>query len=358
MHDAIATASPTGKLVSVGEVSAVGEQGAGLPGLVLSDVDALLALERELLEEAPATSEHAPRQNIFGSHLSSLAKRTQRYYGLALERFTDFLAVACAPLTLSLAEEPRLWEKINGELVEAFKEWLLLEGYRVSTVNRYVRIVKDYATLAHQAGLLSSETLAAIQSVKRIADLISRDSGERTNPGQAEVDPLRVQEQWRDILTLLFAVPDNSPRGRRDQVALLLLFELGLHPEEASALHLSDLDLARGRIRVQREAVVGIEYLELTDAQSAAITSYLEVRRDWSRYTERRSEKTDAPLLVPCRRDTLLMEQHELGEGGEAEKRELPTTVSWSPQHLRDRVRALVRQAGLPPLTSYGDSGE
>jgi integrase len=335
--------------------------------VVFSDADALLALEKELLREAPAAADRAPHQNIFGSYLSTLAEHTQRYYATALHRFTDFLAVGSAPLTLSLAEEPRLWEKVSGGLVEAFKEWLLLEGYRTSTINMYLRIVKAYAALAHQADMLSSDSLAAIQSVKRIADQAPWDRGKQTSAGHTGVDPLRVERGHRDLLHLLYAVPDNSPRGRRDLVALLLLFELGVLPEEATALHFSDLDLARRRIRVHREMVGALEYLELTDALNAAIASYLEVRRDWSRYVECRGEKTDAPLLVQGRKHNLLFEKHDLEEAREAEKRErkqvgplrqhreLSTTASWSPQHLWDRVRTLTRQAGLPPLSPYDD---
>jgi hypothetical protein len=72
MCDATATASPTGTLVSAGKRS-----WDVIAGLVFSDVDALLALERELLEEAPTASGQTPHQNIFSSHLSTLAKRTR-----------------------------------------------------------------------------------------------------------------------------------------------------------------------------------------------------------------------------------------------------------------------------------------
>jgi integrase len=348
MHDAGAAASPAGELVAAGEVSKVGERGTGFAAALLPDVDALLALERDLLVKSPPGSDHKAHQYIFGSRFSTLGESTRRYYA-ALERFTDFLAAACVPLTLSLAEEPRLWEKVSSALVEAFKDWLLQEGYRISTVNRYLRVVKAHAALTHQAGLLSSDALAAIQSVKRIADQVPRDSGKQTPPGPAPVDALRVQERGRDLLALLFAVPDDSPQGRRDQVALLLLFELGIDPEEAAALHFSDLDLIHRCIRVQRETSGSLEYLELTEAQGAAITSYLQVRRDWRRYSSSSDEKTDAPLLVPSRKNTLLFEQHDLKEGQAA---------SWSPQQLRARVRTLTRQAGLPPLASFGENGE
>lgn len=358
MHDAGSPASPAGELVAAGEVSIVGERGTVFATAVLPDVDALLALERELLVEPPPASGHTAHQSIFGSRLSTLGERTRRYYAAALERFTDFLAAACVPLTLSLAEEPRLWEKVSGALVEAFKDWLLLEGYRISTVNRYVRIVKAHAALAHQAGLLSSDALAAIQSVRRIADQVPRDSGRRSHPGHAPVDALFAQERERNLLAFLLAVPDDSPRGRRDQVVLLLLFELGIDPEEAAALHFSDLDLAHRRIRVQRETAEAHEYLELTEVLSSAITSYLQVRRDWRRYSSSSDEKSDAPLLVPSRKNTLLFEQHDLEEVRRRQCRELPTTARWSPQLLRARVRTLTRQAGIPPLACFGEKGE
>jgi integrase len=345
------------------------------------DSEALRTLQADLalLGRAAEAADQVARERIFATHFDEKAPNTQRMYTAALAAFTRFLAAAQVQLTLSLAEEPRLWEKVSFGLVEAFKKWLLREGYSVKTVNDYVGVLKTYAALAQQAGMISAEALLAIQRVSRLSgkradnvELRRRADGTPTRRGRKKAAAVYFEEDHQELLSRLFAQPDDTPQGRRDLVALRLLFDLGIRPGEAIALRLSDLDLPRRRIQVRHYKTGNApEYLECTPALTEALVVYLECRRDWKRYHARPCQEHDAPLLVQSRRSKLLFEERDLEEAREAERKEqgrpqepdekkkrerkrpLPASSDWSTQHLWDRVHQLSLAAGLPPLASY-----
>jgi integrase len=377
--------SPIPPAVSAKQLPVALEFDAETAVLIAHDTAELLRLQTrlqadlELLGRAAEAANRAARQAIFTTHLADKAKNTQRMYKAALENFTAFLETMDVHLTLRLSEEPRLWEKISFGLVEGFKKWLLLEGYSIKTVNDYVGVIKTYATLAQQAGLITADALVAIQRVSRLAgksaehvDQDRRANQQPTRRGHKKAAAVYFEEEHQALLDRLFAQPDDSPQGLRDLVALRLLFDLGIRPGEAIAIHLSDLDLPRRRVRVHRYKT-GDErqYLELPPALYTALIRYLEYRRDWARYRAKPIEKHDAPLLVQSRRNKQLFEEHDLEEARAAEvrdqerarrgeprrtrerKRALAASSDWSTQHLWDRVHRLSLVAGLPPLASY-----
>ena len=333
----------------------------------------------ELLGQAAEAADRAARQAIFTTHLADKAKNTRRMYRAALAKFTEFLESVNVHLTLHLADEPRLWEKVSFGLVESFKKWLLLSGYSIKAVNDYVGVLKTYAALAQQAGLISADALLAIQRVGRLVgksaehiDQGRRAQGQDTRKGHKKATAVYFEEEHQVLLDRLFAQPDDSPQGLRDLVALRLLYDLGIRPGEAIAIRFSDLDLPRRRVRVHRYKT-GDErqYLEFSPALEEALGRYLDKRRDWKRYRTKPIEKHDAPLLVQSRRSKQLFEEHDLEEARAAEaadqererrgevrlkplrKRALPASSDWSTQHLWDRVHQLSLAAGLTPLASY-----
>jgi integrase len=373
-------------------------QGEALPGdeevtaLATVDREDQLALQKAVLALASAAADHVARQNIFATHLEDAPRNTQRMYAAAITCFTTYLndvlkeAPVPVKITLRLDEEPSLWAAVSFGLVEGFQKWLLLQEYSIKTANDYLTVVKVYAMLAQKAGFMSAEALVAIRGVKRLigqkAERIDRgraSKGLRTRRGHKKAEPVYFEEGHSDRLERLFAVPDDSPQGRRDLLALRLLFELGIRPSEAIALRFSDLDLARRLVRVRRQKTGGKpQYLELTEPLEEAISHYLECRRDWQRYQRMAGRKgkegvtIDAPLLVQSRKDGRLFEEHDLEEAraaraaerehfertGERQrkedyKRDLPKSADWSTQHLWDRVHLLSLEAGLPPLASY-----
>ena len=360
--------------------------------LAVVDHEDQLALQKAVLALASAVADQVARQNIFAEHLEDAPRNTRRMYAAAITCFTTYLnevlekAPVPVKITLRLDEEPRLWDAVSFGLVQGFQRWMLLQEYSIKTANDYLTVVKVYSMLAQKAGFMSAEALVAIRNVKRLigqkAERIDRgrvDKELRTRRGHKKAEAIYFEEEHRALLERLFAVPDDSPQGRRDLLALRLLFELGIRPSEAIALRFEDLDLDRKLVRVRRQKTGGKpQYLELTEPLEEALTRYLQCRRDWQRYQRWRGRRAkegvtiNAPLLVQSRKDGRLFEEHDLEEARVARaeerehfektgerrrkedyKRDLPTSADWSTQHLWDRVHLLSLEAGLPPLASY-----
>ncbi len=238
-------------------------------------------------------------------------------------------------------------------------------------------MIKTYAGLAHDAGVMDDGTALRIGRIRRLsgrtAERINqerRDQGQATRKGYKKASAVYFEEEHQHLLTrLLASIDPSTPQGARDLVALLLLYDLGLRPGEVIALRLSDLDLPRKQIHVHRYKTGLQQYLMLSDPLKEAITAYVRFRRDWTYYQARLGEQTNAPLLVQSRKNKTLLEACDLEalrraeqEGGRSvgmwlrshpRKRPLPASADWSTQHLWDWVYQLSLAAGLPPLAPY-----
>lgn len=238
-------------------------------------------------------------------------------------------------------------------------------------------MIKTYAGLAHDAGVMDDGTYLRIGRIGRLSgraaeriDLERKEQGQPTRKGYKKATPVYFEEEQQHLLSrLLESIDQSTPQGARDLVALLLLYDLGLRPGEAIALRLSDLDLPRHRLHVHRYKTGTEQYLMLSAALSEAIRAYLELRQDWALYQAHPGEQTDAPLLVQSRKNKMLVEACDLAAQRRAEqagthltgtrkrthprKVPLPASADWSTQHLWDRVHQVSLAAGLPPLAPY-----
>jgi integrase len=335
--------------------------------------DALLKEQLALLEKVSQAADDAARRDLFSRHLFGKSHNTARMYRAAFTALRAFLARFDERLDVSLAEEPRLWQVVSFGLVEAFQRWLLAEGYAIKSANDYLSVVKTYAGLAQQAGLMEAETLLAIQRIPRLsgqrATNIEKERAAKKQPtrrGHKKAAAVYFEEEHRALLERLFTTPDlTTPQGCRDLVALRLLYDLGVRPGEAIALRFSHLDLSRRRLQVNRYKTGLQQYLELPDTLFEAVVGYLVVRRDWPPYRDNPGKETDAPLLVQSRKTKELFEECDLAALREAEQQEIETTGSrkrkaplpasadWSTQQLWEQVRKLSLAAGLAPLSPY-----
>lgn len=335
--------------------------------------DELLQERLALLEQVSRAADEAARHNLFGRHLEGKSHNTARMYQAAFAALRAFLAGINERLDVSLAEEPRLWSVVSFGLVEAFQRWLLASGYAIKSVNDYLSVVKTYAGLAQQAGLMDAGTLLSIQRIPRISgpsatniDKERAASNRPTRRGHKKAAAVYFEEEHQALLDRLFATPDlTTPQGCRDLVALRLLYDLGMRPGEAIALRLSDLDLARRRLHVNRYKTHFEQYLEMPDTLFEAMVAYLVVRRDWALYRDKPGKETDAPLLVQSRKTKELFEefdlvalraaeQKEIEEHGQSKRKApLPASADWSTQQLWEQVRKLSLAAGIAPLSPY-----
>lgn len=335
--------------------------------------DELLRSQLTLLEQVFRAADDAARRDLFGRHLFGRSHNTVRMYRAAFAALRTFLAGIDERLDVSLAEEPRLWQAVSFGLVEAFQRWLLANGYAVKSANDYLGVIKTYAALAQQAGLLDTQTLLAIQRIPRISGqrATNVDQGrtarhQPTRRGHKKLVAVYFEEEHRVLLDRLFATPDRTTgQGCRDLVALRLLYDLGLRPGEAIALRFSDLDLARRRLRVNRYKTGLEQYLEMPGTLFEAVVNYLAFRRDWPSFRDTPGKETDAPLLVQSRKTKELFEECDLAALRKAEQQEiekhgtsnrkapLPASADWSTQQLWEQVRKLSLAAGIAPLSPY-----
>ncbi|HIP71607.1 MAG TPA: hypothetical protein EYH05_09460 [Anaerolineae bacterium] len=105
---------------------------------------------------------------IFQRYLSEKSANTIKRHARDLELFAEYLL----DINLELAggadfqTNPLPWRGVTWGIVEGFAQWLLREGYAVSTVNARLSTVRTYAQLAVKAGTIDQQEGMLIQSVK------------------------------------------------------------------------------------------------------------------------------------------------------------------------------------------------
>jgi integrase len=320
-----------------------------------------LLQEKARLHEAAQAANAAARQNIFTRSRRRKSPHTVRLHYAALKCFMTCLEEFGIPLSFHLAEEPKLWEAIDFGLVEAFQDWMGIRGYTIKTMNDYLGVVKRYAGLAHQAKMMTLETLTAIKEIKAIAG----KEAEHLLREREGMEPLGAKKPAATYLTpeelqRLFALPD-TPQGQRDRVALTLLYELGLRPGEAVALRFSDLHLDEGYIHVYRLKTYEHQEIELSEEFQAVLQAYLAIRRDWTAYCAAATPGSNAPVLVQTLKNGQLVEQLDMDQkvgdkryrrGKQARGTSTPS-ADWSTQSMYTYIHKLSIKLGLPPLASY-----
>ena len=329
------------------------------------EIDALLARQNELMEQAACAADSVARMNVFARYRHRKSVHTKRMHRAALGLFMAYLKEAGVELTFHLADEPRLWTHISFGLVEGFMLWMEDKGYKIKTMNDYLSIVQLYAGLAYKADIMNVDTLLKIKGILSIrgsdAFHIEEDRKRRkvapVGKKKAAATTL-TPEQFRTLLNL-----PNTPQGKRDRVVILLLYAMGMRPGEVVALKLSDLHLDEGYYRLTRLKTYQEQELEFQPDLAVALQEYLLERRDWTTYCAEPSKENDAPLLVQSLKTTALVEQcdmqQRIQDGSyrnsvlETRKGHKEPSADWSTPGMYKYIRRLSTKLGLPPLSPY-----
>lgn len=189
--------------------------------------------------------------------LAGKSARTLAAYAADLRDFAAFVKVkdgnAAADLLLARGHGAA------NELGLAYRATLLDRGLAPATVNRRLAAVRSLVKLARTLGMVPwSLELAGVKSAAY------RDT---RGPGLAG---------FRGLLELV--AQDRTPKGRRDALALRLLWDLALRREEAVSLDLADVDLVAGTVSILGKGRRERETLTLPAQTVAAVRAWLAVR--------------------------------------------------------------------------------
>jgi integrase len=307
----------------------------------------------ELMHQAGQAANEAAAAGVFEDYTSRKAANTLDRQANDLRCFTDFLTSARIPAG-ELASDPEAWRGITWGLVEAFKRWMLQQGFAVSTVNFRLSTVKVYAKMAMKAGTLSPKTnengdpltpeeqqkesafqYAMIHAVEGYAhkeithvDELRKDAGTATRCGEKKADPVSMTPAQAKQLK---AQP-NTPQGRRDAVLMAILLDHGLRCGEVAILRVENFDLEAGTMTFTRPKVQKQQTHKLSKATLQALQAYLE---------------NDQPMLS----GPLLLASRKGGHKGEAGGK--LGGLGMTERAITKRVETLGELIGLPGLSAH-----
>ncbi len=196
--------------------------------------------------------------SLFKNYLEGqrgLAKATCEAY---LRDVTDFERFLKERHNLSLRD----LDRIDQNIVRQYLAELHRRGHKKTSISRRLSSLRSFFALLERKRLLATNPLTGISNPKV----------GRHHPRVLNVD---------QIMNILEAQEDPSPRGLRDRALLELLYGSGLRISEALALDLGDVDLSSRTIRVRGKG--GKERLvPLTSKSRQFLQRYLEQREAFS----------------------------------------------------------------------------
>jgi integrase len=285
------------------------------------------------LARAGLAADHASQTDAFAQYHAEQTDNTRAAQKDALKCFSTYLAAASIKRQASdLYQDAEAWRGMSAGLLKGFRTWLLEEGYAIGTLNQRLATLRQYCRLAHEAGVLSDETLELVLAVKGYGSKTGRnldsDRARRSVPTRKstkKATPTPVSKAQALRLKTETTRP-KLPRRRthdlslpaRDALLMGLFIEHAFRVSEVAGLDVEDFDLEQGLVTVYRE-------------------------------------KTDEIQTHQLKKHTLLSASRYLAEHGASSG---PLFLGYRGQRitrhgLYDRVRALGQQVGLRALSPH-----
>jgi len=201
-------------------------------------------------------NEHA-RRGAFVEYRSRKAENTLITHDAALARFAAFLRASKSDVKAGadkLARDPEAWRGVTFGIVEAFRNWQLIEGDSIASVNLRLSVVKTYAKLAFKAGVIDATEHALIRTVEGYSPKEGRRINERRDVQRRGLKKAKSVRLTDSQVKALKTHPD-TPQGRRDALLMCLLLDHGLRVGEVAGLAVGDFDLRAGVVTVYRPKV-------------------------------------------------------------------------------------------------------
>jgi integrase len=299
---------------------------------------AQIAQLNDLMQQAGQAANQAAARVAFADHTARKADNTIRRKIADLALFESFLQSAGVP-AVGLYDNPQTWRGITWGIVEAFRNWMLQQGYAIGSINGRLSTVRTFAKIAAKAKAITPEESILIASVqgyrqaeaKHIDDK-RRADGMQTRKGYKKAEAVTIPE---DIAQELKQQPKdkngertNTPQGRRDSLIMSLLLDHGLRVSEIALLTRQSFDLKRGTFTFYRPKVNKTQTHEMTADTRRAAGLYL---------------KHDAPA------EGILWRRSSKGTG----KLGGQLSETSATRALTKRVELLGRHAGIEGLSAH-----
>jgi len=228
---------------------------------------AALAIDQERMIAFKQKAGAYMRSTKFSEFRSLKAERTRNSHDNDLRLFATCLADArviveadVEAFATALATSAAAWQGVTGDVVAAFRTWLLGNGYAQASIGHALATLRVYARLANEAGALSDGDYASIRGVGGWSGREAmRKDKERTQEGcSTRIGRKRTAAEMHNTdvtaaqLRTLKHYPDpTTPQGRRDRVLLALLIDFGLRVGELELLPVNKttFDLGNGDVR-------------------------------------------------------------------------------------------------------------
>lgn len=227
-----------------------------------------------------AAADQAARADVFADYQVRRATNTLRHQRGDLTVFAEYLAtVQFYPATAHIDErkargallynEAQAWSSITYGLVAGFVRWQVQQSFAIGTVNIRLSTVKQYATLAFQAGTLPAEQHALIRTIRgyqfkeqKRVDEKRTDEGTATRKGTKKAASVSLDARQVKALK----TQPNTPQGRRDALLLTLLLDLGLRVGELALLDVANVDVQANQLTFYRPKVSKVQTLDFNTA--------------------------------------------------------------------------------------------
>lgn len=211
------------------------------------------------LQEISQIADHYAAQNTFDDYVSRKATNTIKahYADLAMfSQYLDAIGVTDAPSAELLQSTPEVWRHVTWGIIAGFVKWQLTQGHAITSINRRLSTIKNYAKLATQAKALDEQQLTLILTVSGYGRTEAKriDSKRRiSRVGEKKATPVRISHEAAKLLK----TQPNTPQGRRDALLMCLLLDHGLRVGEVAALLVNNFDLTTGCFVFSRPKIDG-----------------------------------------------------------------------------------------------------
>ena len=173
--------------------------------------------------------------------ISMKAKNTEIRYKKELRHFSEFLDT-CGYHNEGM-ETPQEWKYITFGIVDGYKQYLLLKGYSVNSVNQTLYIIRRYCKQATKAGFIPVDELGKIQLIEGVKCSEAPHVDEKRDVTRLSTKKKTATEISEEKVYQLKNQQPETLKGKRDALLLAILLDMGLRESEVVTLTWSSIDI-------------------------------------------------------------------------------------------------------------------